>query len=163
MLFIDPGKSYTGEGSSSFEKVEKPVWRPKGRQLNKLRSMIFTKMEKNCKISLSCLPSGLQSRFHAIWSFPLYKISLLKMLICFQTQDGAIWLHLSRCCIISFAFFFMFTGIACVTGLVGCWRASGDYLVNYMSRDDYIYSGDLKSDESKFWIIWNPDFWRSDF
>ena len=43
--FIKPGKSYTGEGSGHFEKLEKPVWRPKGRQLNKFRSMLFTKMK----------------------------------------------------------------------------------------------------------------------
>ena len=65
------GKSYTGEGSASSEKLEKPVWRPKGRQLNKF------KMKTNCFISLSCLPSGLQSCFQAIWSFPLYHISLV--------------------------------------------------------------------------------------
>ena len=32
-------KSYTGEGSGRFEKLAKPVWRPKGRQLNKFRKM----------------------------------------------------------------------------------------------------------------------------
>ena len=40
-------KSYTGEGSASFEKLEKPIWRPKGRQLNKFRSNIFTIMKTN--------------------------------------------------------------------------------------------------------------------
>ena len=45
-----PGKSYTGEGSASFEKLEKPVWRPKERQLNKFRSMPSTTMKKNCCI-----------------------------------------------------------------------------------------------------------------
>ena len=35
-----PEQSYTGEGSAGFEKLEKPVWRPKGRQLNKFRSML---------------------------------------------------------------------------------------------------------------------------
>ena len=33
-------------------------------------------MNTNCCFSLSCLPSGLQSCFQAIWTFPLYKISL---------------------------------------------------------------------------------------
>ena len=51
--------SYSGEGSGPFEKLEKPVWRPKGRQLNKLRSLLFTKMKTNCFISVSCHPSGL--------------------------------------------------------------------------------------------------------
>ena len=31
------GKSYAGEGSASFEKLEKPVWRQKGRQLHKFK------------------------------------------------------------------------------------------------------------------------------
>ena len=31
------GKSNTREGSASLEQLEKPVWRPKGRQLNKFR------------------------------------------------------------------------------------------------------------------------------
>ena len=37
-----PGKSYKGESSASFEKLEKPVWR--GRQLKKFRKMLFTIM-----------------------------------------------------------------------------------------------------------------------
>ena len=41
-----PGKSYTGEGSASFENLEKPVWRPKGRQLNKFSSVLLTKIKK---------------------------------------------------------------------------------------------------------------------
>ena len=43
---IVPGKSFIGEGSPSFKKLEKPVWRPKGRQLNKFRSLLFTKIKK---------------------------------------------------------------------------------------------------------------------
>ena len=38
--------------------------------------MQITEIKINCCISLSCLPSGLQSCFQAIWSFPLYEISL---------------------------------------------------------------------------------------
>ena len=73
------------EGSASFEKLVKSVWRPKGRQLNKFRSMLFTILKTNCCISLSCLPSGLQSCFQAIWSVPLYKMSLLTAIkICFS-------------------------------------------------------------------------------
>ena len=64
------------EGWASFRKLDKPVWRPMGRQLNKFRSMLFTIMKTNFWIPLSCLPSGLQSCSQAIWSFPLYKISL---------------------------------------------------------------------------------------
>ena len=45
LLRIVPGKTYTGEGSASSEELEKPVWRPKGRQLNKLRSMQITKIK----------------------------------------------------------------------------------------------------------------------
>ena len=44
---IWPVKSYTGEGLTSFEKVKKPVWRPKTKHLNKFRSMLFTKMKTN--------------------------------------------------------------------------------------------------------------------
>ena len=39
--------------------------------------MLFTIMKTNCCMLLSCLPSGLQSSFQAIWSFLLYKISLI--------------------------------------------------------------------------------------
>ena len=53
---IRSGKSYTGEGSASTKKLEKPVWRPKGRQLNKFRGMLLTMMKTNCFILLSCLP-----------------------------------------------------------------------------------------------------------
>ena len=70
-----PGKYYTGEGSASFETLEKPVWRPKGRQLIKFSSMLFTILKTNCCIFLSCLPPGLQSCFQVVWSFPLKKIS----------------------------------------------------------------------------------------
>ena len=72
----EAGKSYTGEGSASFKKLGKPVWRPKRSQLIKFRRMLCTIMQTKWCISLSCLPFGLQSYFQAIWSFPLYKISL---------------------------------------------------------------------------------------
>ena len=39
--------------------------------------MQITKIKINCCISLNFLPSGLQSCFQAIWSFSLYKISLM--------------------------------------------------------------------------------------
>ena len=38
--------------------------------------MLFTIVKTNYCISLSCLPSGLQSCFQGIWSFPVNKISL---------------------------------------------------------------------------------------
>ena len=41
-------KSYTGEGCASFKKLEKPVWRPTGRQLNSFRSMLFTMVKSGC-------------------------------------------------------------------------------------------------------------------
>ena len=50
-----PGKTYTGEGSASSEKLEKPVWRPKGRQLNKFRSMQITKINGMLRHSLATL------------------------------------------------------------------------------------------------------------
>ena len=48
------GKIKQGKASASFKKLEKPIWRPKGRQLNKFRSMLFTLLKTNCCISLSC-------------------------------------------------------------------------------------------------------------
>ena len=38
------GKYLTGESSASFESWKKTVWRPKGRQLNKFGSLLFTIM-----------------------------------------------------------------------------------------------------------------------
>ena len=67
---VNSEKSYTGEGSACFKKLEEPVWRPKGRQLNKFRSVPFNLTKTNCYLSLNCLPSGLQSCFQAISSFP---------------------------------------------------------------------------------------------
>ena len=67
---VKPGKSYTGEDSGSFEKLEKPVWRPKGRQLNKFRSMLFNIMKTNCLMSLRCLLSGLQRCFPVVKDVP---------------------------------------------------------------------------------------------
>ena len=49
---VSAEKSYTGESSASFDKLEKPVWRPKGRQLSKFRSMLFTIMKPNYCILL---------------------------------------------------------------------------------------------------------------
>ena len=54
------GKSYTGEGSARFEK---PVWRLKGRQLNKFRRMLLTIMKSNC-----CISQGLVSK--AVFKLP---------------------------------------------------------------------------------------------
>ena len=54
----------------SLWKNWKTCLETKGRQLNKFRSMQITKMKLDCFISLSCLPSGLQSCFQAVWSFP---------------------------------------------------------------------------------------------
>ena len=71
-------KSYIGEGSASFKKLEKPVWRPKGRQLNKFRSLLLTIMKRNCCILPNCLPSDPQSCVQAICSLHLYNISLDK-------------------------------------------------------------------------------------
>ena len=42
-----PGKYYTEEGSASFQTLEKPVWRPKGRKFIKFRSMLFTILKTN--------------------------------------------------------------------------------------------------------------------
>ena len=61
-LSIKALKSYTGEGSASLEKLEKPVWRPKGRQLNKIRTMQITIMKINYCISQS-------SELSSLWSW----------------------------------------------------------------------------------------------
>ena len=81
-----PGKSYTGEGSGSFEKLENLFWRPKGRQQNKFRSVLFTIMKRNCCILLSHLPFGLQSCFQDIWSFPAICLGVSKL---FSTSIGS--------------------------------------------------------------------------
>ena len=44
LLLPHPGKSYTGEGSGRFEKLEKPAWKPKGRQLYKLEVCYLLKL-----------------------------------------------------------------------------------------------------------------------
>ena len=72
--FTISGKTYTGEGSASFEKLENLFGDQREDSLTSLE--VCKLLKKNCCISLSCLPSGLQSCFQAIWSFPLYKISL---------------------------------------------------------------------------------------
>lgn len=46
------------------------------------------------------------------------------------TDEGTVWLHLVRSCIAAFCFYFMLTAIGCVTGLMGCWKASGDHLIS---------------------------------
>ena len=56
------GKYFTGEGSASFEKLEKPVRTPNGRQLNKLKSMLFTIMKTCCFTTPSYIPPEI------IWS-----------------------------------------------------------------------------------------------
>ena len=46
------------------------------------------------------------------------------------TFTGKIWFHFARASIACFCLFFMFSAIACVTGLMGCWKASGDHLIS---------------------------------
>ena len=60
----------------STEKLKKIVWIPKARQFNEFWGMIFTVGLTNWCVSLSCLPSGLQSCFQVIRPFPFYKIFL---------------------------------------------------------------------------------------
>ena len=40
------GKSFAWEGSPSFKKLEKLVWRKEGGQLNKFRRILFTTIKK---------------------------------------------------------------------------------------------------------------------
>ena len=49
------------------------------------------------------------------------------------THNGQIWFHFARTSIAGFCLYFMFSAIACVTGLMGCWKASGDHLISTAS------------------------------
>ena len=49
------------------------------------------------------------------------------------THNGQIWFHFARTSVACFCLFFMFSAIACVTGLMGCWKASGDHLISTAS------------------------------
>ena len=46
------------------------------------------------------------------------------------TKDGKVWFHFARTMVAAFCLYFMFAAIACVTGLMGCWKASGDHLIS---------------------------------
>ena len=45
------------------------------------------------------------------------------------TRDGRTWFHLARSAVAGFVLYFMWAGIAFVTGLTGCWKSSGEHLV----------------------------------
>lgn len=49
------------------------------------------------------------------------------------TRDGQVWFHFARTSVAAFCLYFMFAAIACVTGLMGCWKASGDHLISTAS------------------------------
>ncbi len=49
------------------------------------------------------------------------------------TKNGEIWFHLARSAIAGFVLYFMWTGIAFVTGFLGCWRSNGDHLISTAS------------------------------
>ena len=70
------GNLIQGMAQVALKNWKNLFWRPKGRQQNKFRSVLFTIMKTNCSILLSHLPFGLQSCFQAIWFFPMYNISL---------------------------------------------------------------------------------------
>jgi len=46
------------------------------------------------------------------------------------TRDGQVWFHFARTAVASFCLYFMFSAVACCTGLMGCWKASGDHLIS---------------------------------
>ena len=46
------------------------------------------------------------------------------------THNGQYWFHFARTSVACFCLFFMWSAIACVTGLMGCWKASGDHLIS---------------------------------
>eukprot|EP00095_Tigriopus_kingsejongensis_P003972 snap_masked-scaffold310_size212938-processed-gene-0.0 protein:Tk03972 transcript:snap_masked-scaffold310_size212938-processed-gene-0.0-mRNA-1 annotation:"hypothetical protein KGM_13179" len=45
------------------------------------------------------------------------------------TSNAEIWFHVARSSIAAFCLYFMWMGIGCVTGLLGCWKANGDHLI----------------------------------
>ena len=47
-----------------------------------------------------------------------------------MTRDGQVWFHFARTSVAAFCLYFMIAAIACVTGLMGCWKASGDHLIS---------------------------------
>ena len=49
------------------------------------------------------------------------------------THNGQIWFHFARTSVACFCLYFMFSAIACVSGLMGCWKASGDHLISTAS------------------------------
>ena len=46
------------------------------------------------------------------------------------TKDGQVWFHFARTSVAAFCLYFMTSAVACVTGLMGCWKASGDHLIS---------------------------------
>ncbi|XP_040564506.1 uncharacterized protein [Lepeophtheirus salmonis] len=46
------------------------------------------------------------------------------------THNAGLWFHFIRTSVAGFICYFMLTGVACVSGLIGCWRASGDNLIS---------------------------------
>ena len=46
------------------------------------------------------------------------------------TYDGKIWFHFARTSVACFCLYFMFSAFGCVSGLLGCWKASGDHLIS---------------------------------
>ena len=46
------------------------------------------------------------------------------------TTQATLWYHVARSSIAAFCLYFMFMGVGCVLGLLGCWRASGDHLIS---------------------------------
>ena len=68
------GKSHTGEGPPSFKKLEKPVRRPKGRQLNKFRSMLFTLIIKIAAWVWDMKEHCVWVHKRIVWAFAMRKI-----------------------------------------------------------------------------------------
>lgn len=41
------------------------------------------------------------------------------------SEPGKAWFHIARSAVFAFALFFMWAAVGAITGLAGCWRASG--------------------------------------
>ena len=74
---------YNGMGQLSLKNWKKTVLRPKGRQLDKFKSLLFVIMKKVCFKSLWCLSSGPQRCFRAILvkDFPVCVVKMMQMCV----------------------------------------------------------------------------------
>ena len=73
--YTPPGKSYTGEGSAILEKLEKPVWRPEGGQLNQIQKYSIYYNENKLLVITKL------SKLSSLWSPKLFSNYLILPLV----------------------------------------------------------------------------------